>query len=100
MKEQKHDTDLASERLQENLLLEEACLQASQELCAAVGQGYRKGSRRADWRHAVASVAVCLCLVLSSVALVGWMYPYTMGGGDRHDRIAAYETTQQMLRQI
>ena len=85
---------------QENQLLVQACRQASEGLAKDIALGYRQGCRRADRRHTVATLAVGLCLMVSVAGFVGWMYPYTMNGGDRQERIAAFEKTQQILRQI
>lgn len=99
MKQRNHIPQSLRER-QENRLLALACRRASEGLARDIALGYRQGRRCADRRHTVATLVVGLCLMVSVAGLVGWMHPYTMSGGDRQERIAAFENTRQILRQI
>lgn len=82
---------------QEAFLLRRACRDAGEGLCRGIVRDYRRGSRRADLRHYAATLLVGLCLAVLTAMLTAWLYPYTMSGGDRQQRLAAYSLTQKML---
>ena len=82
---------------QEAFLLRRACRDAGEGLCRGIVRNYRRGSRRADLRHYAATLLVGLCLAVFTAMLTAWLYPYTMSGGDRQQRLAAYSLTQKML---
>lgn len=82
---------------QEAFLLRLACRDAGEGLCRGIVRDYRRGSRRADLRHYAATLLVGLCLAVFTAMLTAWLYPYTMSGGDRQQRLAAYSLTQKML---
>ncbi len=84
---------------QEAFLLRWACRDAGEGLCQGIVRDYRRGSRRADLRHYAATLLVGLCLAVFTAMLTAWLYPYTMSGGDRQQRLAAYSLTQKMLMQ-
>lgn len=84
---------------QEAFLLRWACRDAGEGLCRGIVRDYRRGSRRADLRHYAATLLVGLCLAVFTAMLTAWLYPYTMSGGDRQQRLAAYSLTQKMLMQ-
>lgn len=84
---------------QETYLLRRACRDAGEGLCRGIVRDYRRGSRRADLRHYAATLLVGLCLAVFTAMLTAWFYPYTMSGGDRQQRLAAYALTRNILMQ-
>lgn len=84
---------------QETYLLRRACRDAGEGLCRSIVRDYRRGSRRADLRHYAATLLVGLCLAVFTAMLTAWFYPYTMSGGDRQQRLAAYALTRNILMQ-
>lgn len=84
---------------QESLLLRKACHDAGEALCRDIARGYRRGSRRVDLRHYAVTLLVGLCLVVLTARITAWSFPYTMSGGDRQERLAAFTLTQKILKQ-
>ena len=72
---------------------------AGEALCRDIARGYRRGSRRVDLRHYAVTLLVGLCLVVLTARITAWSFPYTMSGGDRQERLAAFTLTQKILMQ-
>ena len=99
MKQQQQTLQPSMASQQETLLLRRACRDAGEGLCRGIVRDYRRGSRRADLRHYAATLLVGLCLAVFTAMLTAWFYPYTMSGGDRQQRLAAYALTRNILMQ-
>ena len=99
MKQQHQTLQPSMASQQETYLLRRACRDAGEGLCRGIVRDYRRGSRRADLRHYAATLLVGLCLAVFTAMLTAWFYPYTMSGGDRQQRLAAYTLTRNILMQ-
>jgi hypothetical protein len=99
MKQQQQTLQPSMASQQETYLLRRACRDAGEGLCRGIVRDYRRGSRRADLRHYTATLLVGLCLAVFTAMLTAWFYPYTMSGGDRQQRLAAYALTRNILMQ-
>ena len=99
MKQQQQTLQPSMASQQETYLLRRACRDAGEGLCRGIVRDYRRGSRRADLRHYAATLLVGLCLAVFTAMLTAWFYPYTMSGGDRQQRLAAYALTRNILMQ-
>lgn len=99
MKQQQQTLQPSMASQQETYLLRRACRDAGEGLCRGIVRDYRHGSRRADLRHYAATFLVGLCLAVFTAMLTAWFYPYTMSGGDRQQRLAAYTLTRNILMQ-
>ena len=99
MKQQQQTLQPSMASQQETYLLRRACRDAGEGLCRGIVRDYRRGSRRADLRHYAATLLVGLCLAVFTAMLTAWLYPYTMSGGDRQQRLAAYALTRNILMQ-
>ncbi len=97
MKQQKKETWQDQKRMNEARMLELACRQREEQVGDVIAAGYRRGVRRVNRRHVLASIVVYLCLASATVGIMGWLCPYQMSAGSRAARLAAYNSTQQML---